>query len=149
MSDCVHCAHEIRSIEEACGWCGRWQNGHMPMCETHPTAPSLGLCVVCARPLCGTCARRPDERLLCDDPSHRSFADGHALLATLDSEFDADWIRIALARTGIPAHVFSFRDHVASWWFPLTSGVRLFVPTSRLAEARDMLNDLDEHPLPQ
>lgn len=144
MSDCVHCAHEIRSIEEACTWCGRWQNGHMPMCETHPTAPSIGLCVVCARPLCGDCARREDGRLTCEDPAHASFAARHALVATFDSEFDADWLAVLFHRSGIPSTTFAFRQYASSWWFPLKEGVRLFIPAEHVNAARTLLADVDD-----
>ncbi|MCU0453055.1 MAG: hypothetical protein MUE68_05320 [Bacteroidetes bacterium] len=142
----MHCTHEIRSAEEACGWCGRWQNGHMPMCETHPTAPSVGLCVVCARPVCGTCAQRADGRLFCDDPAHQAFAADHTLVGSFDSEFEADWVAVVLRRAGIPSYAYSFRDHVSSWWFPLPSAVRLFIPASRAAEARAVLADVDDLP---
>jgi hypothetical protein len=145
MIACVHCSHEILTAEDACTWCGRWQNGHMPMCESHPTAPSVGLCVVCARPLCGTCAQRIDGRLYCEDATHRAFATEHVLVATFDSEFEADGMSVELRRAGIPSASFSFRDHVASWWFPLSPAVRLFVPASRADEARATLanaNDL-------
>jgi hypothetical protein len=144
MSDCVHCSHEIRSVEDACAWCGRWQNGHMPMCETHSTTPSIGLCVVCARPLCGDCARRENGRLFCDDPAHPAFMADHTLVATFESEFDADWLMMHLRRAGIPATAFAFREHVSSWWFPLAGGVRVFIPSSNVEAARTLLADLTD-----
>ncbi len=144
MSDCVHCAHEVGSVDDACLWCGLWQNGHMPMCETHATAPSVGLCVVCARPVCGACATRIDGRLFCADAGHRSFAAEHTLVASFESEFDADWVRTLLARSGISSRQFSFRDHASSWWFPLRTAVRLFIPTAQVDEARSILADMDD-----
>lgn len=141
MSTCVHCSHELRTAGDACTWCGRWQNGHMPMCETHTTTPSVGLCVVCARPVCGACAQRAEGRLFCEEPSHRDFAEGHELVATCDSEFEADGMTVMLARAGVTATVFSFRDHAASWWFTLAPAVRLFVPSASAEMARSVLAD--------
>jgi hypothetical protein len=116
----------------------------MPMCETHATAPSIGLCVVCARPLCGECAHREEGRLFCDDPSHPAFMADHALLATFDSEYDADWLTVLLGRAGIAATTFAFRGHTASWWFPLTNGVRVFIPVKDVDAARALLADVDD-----
>lgn len=146
MSDCVHCAHAIRAVEEACTWCGRWQNGHMPMCETHATEPSIGLCVVCARPVCGVCARRVLGRLFCDDPAHTTFAADHVLVAVFDSEYDADWLAEILRRAGIPATTFAFRQHASSWWFSLKEGVRVFIPASHVDAARAVVNELGDLP---
>lgn len=146
MIGCVHCAHDVPSIDAACLWCGLWQNGHMPMCESHTTSPSIGLCVICARPVCGECAAPADGRLFCSEPSHRLLAADHRLVATFESEFEADWVKLRLERAGVPVSMFSFRDHVSAWWFPLAMPVRLFIPSSRADDARDALSDVDDLP---
>lgn len=35
-------------------------------CEDHPTAPAIGRCLNCDKPVCGVCARYQNDNLLCE-----------------------------------------------------------------------------------
>ena len=144
MSTCVHCAQGLPAEEESCLWCGRWQNGHMPMCESHGSTPSFGVCIVCGRPVCASCAETRKDRLLCDDPDHHTLAESHLLLLALPSEFEADWILTNLRQAGVSAVQYSMRSHATAWWFPTARPVRVFVPVAEARKAREILSHFDD-----
>ncbi|MEK6649953.1 MAG: hypothetical protein AABY75_03185 [Bacteroidota bacterium] len=144
MNSCVHCTRGLPVGEDSCLWCGRWQNGHMPMCESHESTPSFGVCVVCGRPVCASCAETHDGRLLCDDRAHHEVAESNLLLVTLPSEFEADWIVTNLRQTGVAAVQYSMRSYATAWWFPTARPVRVFVPAAEANKARELLSRFDD-----
>lgn len=127
-----------------CVWCGRWQNGRAPMCDTHESTLSVGVCAVCVRPLCDVCSSSIDGRLLCHNAAHRRIAADHRLLLALDSEFEADWVLEHLRQGGVTGLQFSLRAHAGARWFPVQHPVRIFVPAGSVASSRELLSRFDD-----
>lgn len=144
MSACPFCSHALANGDEMCTRCGRWQNGHAPMCDTHEATLSTGVCAVCLRPLCEACSTSIDGRVVCGDPDHRRIVQEYRLLASLDSEFEADWVLEHLRQGGVSALQFSLRTHAGTRWTPVRHPVRVFVPADAVARSRDLLARFDD-----
>ncbi|MGH2568843.1 MAG: hypothetical protein ACRDGA_10930 [Bacteroidota bacterium] len=148
---CPNCASSLTETQSFCMKCGMLQKenlSEMLECENHTGQPAVGLCIVCGKPVCGDCALTLEGKIFCDDVQHQKMRDAWSVIVVSDSEFEADMIQRNLAGEGIECRVFSFRDHVGTFWLPDPKPVNALVPIPKKDQALNLLRRLSlvDHP---
>lgn len=142
---CVQCGVPLEHVRSFCLHCGTLQedNLHEPLeCGNHAGQRAVGLCIVCGKPVCGDCAVTSEGRMLCDVVDHRTKATSWSSIHRSDFVFESDMIRQNLINAGIEAKIFSFRDHLETFWLQDTQFVRVMVPAHEREKALGLLQQL-------
>ncbi len=142
---CVQCELPVDHARSFCLHCGALQRDrlHEPLeCEHHAGESAIGLCIVCGKPVCGDCAVASDGRVVCDVVDHRSKASHWSSIYSSDFVFESEMIRQNLMNAGIEADIFSFGDHLETFWLPDARFVHVMVPAHERAKALELLHQL-------
>jgi len=142
---CEYCNGNVNTSALCCEHCGRIVEPHATgtlECEHHPI-PAIGLCVVCARPVCSDCAVVHDHRIFCGSPEHPKLFEEYELLYIAESEFEVDLIRRNNPDATLQFRTFPYSDHWTLVFDGRMNGVRLFVHREAATQARDYLKARD------
>ncbi len=128
--------------ELVCSFCGTTTQLSTIDCENHPGELAVGVCTVCAKPVCGDCATSVQDVIYCDQPDHQKMRTEWADVYTSSSDFEADAVVRNLASEGIETKVFSMNDHVSAFWFEEYAIVRVMSRTTDKERALTVLKQL-------
>lgn len=108
------------------------------VCDTHVDNRAVGFCVVCGKAVCEDCLETYENRLLCDDPRHRTFVDQWRVIFTFDFEYEAAMLYANLEQQGIESEVFS-KPNPDTTDSPLRPTiVEVLVPKNKFEEAKEI-----------
>jgi hypothetical protein len=113
---CQNCGESVESNHKYCPHCGTILEDSiseiLDECENHHGKPSIGICVVCGKPVCIDCAKHSAKRIFCDKDEHLEVYGDYVLVSTCATEYEAQTIKSIIEMSGISAVLFSQKDHV-------------------------------------
>jgi hypothetical protein len=147
LNVCTHCSTPLQAGQKYCDVCGSLidtsrEKVFNVACEVHPDHYAIGLCVICAKPVCTDCEVKSARKILCNDPDHRIVLEEWRKIYQADSEFETEALVRNLADCGIAAKTFSLHDHIATHWLN-ENRVCLFVKKSEEEKAIALLKELN------
>lgn len=112
------------------------------VCDTHIDNRAVGFCVVCGKAVCEECLETEGNRILCDDPKHRTFLDEWQVLFSFDFEYEAAMLYANLEQQDIESEVFS-KPNPDTAEVPLRPTiVEVLVPKKKFEEAQEIAKTL-------
>lgn len=145
---CPLCNERVGGEAAYCPHCGKLigpPESALP-CASHPDLTALGVCVVCGKAVCETCATELEGKMFCDDDSHLSIHQDYAIVCRCATEYEAAMIQSNLAGAGIAAQIFSQRNPMYVVNVGELALVNVMAPKSQVHEAEAIVADLRAHP---
>jgi hypothetical protein len=113
---CPHCGEEITEDSDFCPHCGTlFEAAGKPMCETHPSAPAVGVCVICQKLLCRSCAKHAGGRMFCQDHRTVKVQQDWAEIVRSSDMNEAELVRAVLEKAGFKVQKQNF-DSIGFAW---------------------------------
>ena len=143
---CDNCDGEIAADADCCPHCGivfEKEEGEISIkCETHPGTAAVGVCIICATPVCRDCAVCKKGKVFCNNVEHAKIHENWAVLCSTTAEYEAEIVKGNLELAGIKAMVFSQVDH--THFVPLSRPevVKVMVSKEKLTKAKEVLRQL-------
>ncbi len=105
------------------------------VCDTHIENRAVGYCVVCGKAVCEECLETAGNRLICDDPQHRTFLNDWKVVYTFDFEYEAAMLYANLEQNDIETQAFTKPNPDSSEAASLPTRVEVLVPKNKYEEA--------------
>ncbi len=125
-----------------CPVCGTMNNTRTSeegvVCDTHPENRAVGFCVICGKAVCEDCLETSGNKVLCNDPKHRSYIETWRVLYTFDFEYEAAMLYANLEQQGIESEVFSKLNPDAADAPLRPTIVEVLVPEKKFKEAMEI-----------
>jgi hypothetical protein len=140
---CDNCDGEIDADSDCCPHCGivfEREEGEIRIkCEAHPRTAAVGVCIICATPVCRDCAVCKKGKVFCNKAEHAKIHQNWAVLCSTVAEYEAEMVKANLELAGIKTMVFSQVDH--AYFAPLSrlAVVKVMVPKEKLTKAKEVL----------
>lgn len=112
------------------------------VCDTHVENQAVGFCVVCGKAVCEECLETCGNKLLCNDPKHRTFLEKWRVLYTFEFEYEAAMLYANLEQQDIESEVFS-KPNPETTDTPLRPTiVEVLVPQNKFEQAQEIAKSL-------
>ena len=144
---CSHCGSEMNIRTNLyCTECGA-VNAELAsdqglVCDTHVENRAVGFCVVCGKAVCEECLESSSNRILCDDPKHRTMLDDWKVIHRFDFEYEAAMLYANLEQQEIESEVFSKPNPDTTDTLPRPTIVEVLVPKKKFEEALEIAKTL-------
>lgn len=144
---CSHCGSPMDARAFLyCSYCGAVNpeiaSDQGLVCDTHVENRAVGFCVVCGKPVCEECLESSGNRLLCDDPRHRTMLNDWKVIYTFDFEYEAAMLYANLEQQDIESEVFSKPNPDTTATLPRPTIVEVLVPKKQFAAAQEIAKTL-------
>jgi RNA polymerase subunit RPABC4/transcription elongation factor Spt4 len=124
---CEKCDREVTDDDAFCPNCGSLFTD-LFVCESHPSTPASGVCVICQKPCCEECGGMVKEKFVCREHARYEIREGMARVLWNGGTMETQQAATALGQAGL--HPFTIADY------------ELFVPFSEVPRAEEVLNDM-------
>lgn len=148
LINCDNCDEKIDSKFKYCIHCGFILKGSKSdisdECENHAGKPAIGICVICGKPVCNSCAKISNNRIFCEKDEHLQVYGDYVLVKTFSTEYEAQMIKSLIEIAGINCVLFSQKDHVFFTNIGETSIINLMVPKEDAEKAIQIIEELNQ-----
>ena len=112
------------------------------VCDTHVDNRAVGFCVVCGKAVCEECLETAGNKLLCNDPKHRTYLDEWSVLYSFDFEYEAAMLYANLEQQDIESEVFSKPNPDTADAPVRPTIVEVLVPKKKFEQAQEIAKTL-------
>jgi hypothetical protein len=144
---CQNCGENVESSFKYCLHCGLILDDSISdihdECENHPGIDSIGICVICGKPVCDTCAKLSEKRVFCEQDEHLKIYEDYVLVSVCTTDYEAQMMKSVIEMSGIDCILFSQKDHVFSTNIGDTAIVNVMVPKEDANKALEIVERMN------
>jgi hypothetical protein len=99
--ECVNCSEPVTSESDFCVHCGVVFSEDDFLCEKHPGAKAVAVCVICRRLMCEDCVRKKAGKMFCEEHKKVETSEDWAVAFQSFDFYEGNIVRGKLESAGI------------------------------------------------
>ncbi len=99
--ECWNCSEPVTAESDFCVHCGVLLSEDNLFCERHSSSKAIGVCIICRRLVCDSCAKKKAGKMLCDEHEKIEISEDWAVAFQSFDYYEANIVRGKLESAGM------------------------------------------------